>query len=165
MISISWWFANTGSWFMAGRTGTEPLLYWSLSTVTVFGLPWESCAHDRTHKPTLTSAGPPQIHLWNAQECPGSHSSQDQIVRVCQREDYSTEPKMHLTAPDSQVTLQLKKCGFALYPGVPGFVNTECISSCSTRVPTHNPLQSLVISHLPTASPSPEVKDWLSSGA
>lgn len=74
---------------------------------------------------------------------------------------------MYLTAPDSQITLELRKRGFAFYPGVPWLckheVHQKMFHPCIHTQPT--PLHSLGISHLPAASLSPEVKDWLGSGA
>lgn len=74
---------------------------------------------------------------------------------------------MCLTAPGSQTTLQLKKRGFAFYPGVPWLckhrVHWQMFHPCTHTQPT--PLQSLLATHLPTASLGPEVKEWVSSGA
>lgn len=49
----SWWSPSPGDLLVAGSwLAGEGQGHFFMSTVTVFGLPWESCVHDRTHKPS-----------------------------------------------------------------------------------------------------------------
>lgn len=91
-------------------------LVWAASLQSVTR---ESCIHNRTHKPTLTSAGA------TSNPSPGCTG----VLRLPKQPRPNREGRLG-PAPDSQTTLSRKDGGLLITQGSPAFVNIRYISRC-----------------------------------